>query len=134
MADAQSTLSPRLIAGVVLVLVLAGLAFSRYFGSDENFTPPSPSYEALMAEKALGNDGAPPARNLEAAGGAAASRLSGAADSAEEPTGEEEQDIDRKKRKDRKKKAPKESKKDEYGVYRNEDGSVDYKKMPPMGG
>ena len=64
---------------------------------------------------------------------ASPSRLSGAEDSAGDEV-QEEPGIDRKNRTDRKKKARKESKKDEYGVYRFDDGRVDRKKMPPMGG
>ncbi len=132
MADAQSRISPKLIAGAALILVLAGFAFSRYFGGDENTTPPSPAYEALMADKAPEGYRAPPTRSGTGTPGTGASRLSGAEDSAEEEA-QEEQGIDRKKRKDRKKKPRRESKKDEHGVYRFDDGKIDRKKMPPMG-
>ncbi len=132
MADAQFRLSPKMIAGAGLILVLAAFAFSRYFRGDENTTPPSPAYEAMMADKASEGYRAPPARGTGAPG-AGSSRLSGAADSAEEET-QEEQGVDSKKRKNRKKKARKESKKDEYGNYRFEDGRIDHNKMPPMGG
>ena len=133
MADAQSRLSPKLIAGAVLILALAGFAFSRYFRGNENTTPPSPAYEALMAEKASEGYRAPPTRTDMGTPGAGASRLSGAEDSAEEEA-QEEQGIDRKKRKDRKKKTRRESEKDDHGIYRFEDGRIDRKKMPPMGG
>ncbi len=132
MADAQSRLSPKLIAGAVLILVLAGFAFSRYFGGNEDTTPPSPTYEAMMADKTPEGYRAPPTRSTGAPG-AGASRLSGAEDSAEEEA-QEEQGVGRKKRKDRKKKPRRESKKDEHGIYRFEDGRIDRKKMPPMGG
>ncbi len=133
MAEAQSRLSPKLIAGAVLILVLAGFAFSRYLGSDENTTPPSPGYEAMMADTTPEGYRAPPTRSATGTSGAGASRLSGAEDSAEKEA-QEEQSVDRKKRKDRKKKTRKESKKDEHGIDRFEDGSVNRKKMPPMGG
>ena len=133
MADEQSRFSPKLIAGIVLILVLSGFAFTRYFGGDKNTTPPNPVYEALMAEKALEGYQAPATRSGTGTPGAGASRLSGAEVSAEEEA-QEEEGIDRKKRKNRKKKARKESEKDEYGVYRFEDGKVDRKKMPRMGG
>ncbi|MCZ6653105.1 MAG: hypothetical protein O7D91_08755 [Planctomycetota bacterium] len=133
MADAQSKLSPKLIAGAVLILVLAGFAFSRYLGSDENTTPPSPAYEAMMADTAPEGYRVPPTRSGTGTPGAGASRLSGAEDTAEEEA-QEEQGIDRKKRKNQKKKPRKESKKDDHGVSRFEDGKIDRKKMPPMGG
>ncbi len=133
MADAQSRLSPKLIAGAALILVLAGFAFSRYFGGGEDATPDRAAYEALMADKAPEGYRAPPTRSGMGTPGAGASRLSGAEDSAEEEA-QEEQGIDRKKRKARKKKPRRESKKDEYGVYRFDDGGIDHKKMPPMGG
>ena len=133
MADVQSRFSPKLIAGAALILVLAVFAFSRYFRGDKQTTPPSPGYEAMMADTTPEGYRVPPTRNGQGTPGTGASRLSGAEDSAEEEA-QEEQGIDRKKRKDRKKKARKESKKDEYGVYRFEDGHVDRKKMPPMGG
>ncbi len=133
MADEQPRFSPKLIAGAALILVLAGFAFSRYMGGDENTTPPSPGYEAMMADTTPEGYRAPPTRNVVGSPGAGASRLSGTEDSAGEETSEE-QGVDPKKRKDRKKKARRESKKDEYGVYRFEDGSLDRKKMPPMGG
>ncbi len=133
MANAQSRLSPKLIAGAVLILVLAGLAFSRYFGGDENTTPPSPTYEALMADKASEGYQEPPTRTSMGIPGTGASRLSGAENTAEEEA-EEEQGIDRKKRMKSKKKPRRESKKDEYGIERFEDGSINRKKMPPMGG
>ena len=128
MAEAQSRLSPKLIAGAALILVLAGFAFSRYFGGNENTTPPSPAYEAMMADKAPEGYRAPPTRSTGAPG-AGSSRLSGAEEEAQE-----EQGIDRKKRKDRKKKTRRESEKDDHGIYRFEDGRIDHKKMPPMGG
>ena len=133
MADAQSRLSPKLIAGAVLILALAGFAFSRYFGGNEDTTPPSPVYEALMAEKASEGYPAPPTRSGMGTPGAGASRLSGAEEEAQEEP-EEEQNIDRKRRKKSKKKHRRESKKDEYGIERFEDGSINLKKMPPMGG
>ncbi len=133
MADAQSKLSPKLIAGAALVLVLAGFAFSRYLGGEENTTPDTPAYEAMMADTTPEGYRVPPTRSGTGAPGAGSSRLSGAEDSAEEEA-QEEQGIDRKKRKDRKKKPRRESKKDEHGVYRFEDGSVDRKRTPPMGG
>ncbi len=133
MADAQSRLSPKLIAGAVLILALAGFAFSRYFGGKEDTTPPSPVYEALMAEKASEGYPAPPTRSGMGTPGAGASRLSGAKDATEEET-QEDQGIDSKKRKNRKKKPRRESKKDEYGIERFEDGTINRKKMPPMGG
>ena len=133
MADAQSRFSPKLIAGAALILVLAGFAFSRYFRGNENTTPPSPAYEALMAEKASEGYRAPPTRTDIGTPGAGASRLSGAEDTAEEEA-QEERGIDRKKRKDRKKKTRRESEKDDHGIYRFEDGRIDRKKMPPMGG
>ena len=132
MADAQSRFSPKLIASAALILVLAGFAFSRYLGADKNTTPPSPAYEALMADKASEAYGAPPTRTSVGTPSAGASRLSGAEDSAKEEA-EEEQGVDRKRRKDRKKKPRKESKKDEHGIYRFEDGNIDRQKMPPMG-
>ena len=63
----------------------------------------------------------------------AASRLSGTEDSALEEA-QEEQGVDPKKRKNRKKKPRRESKKDEHDIERFEDGSINRKKMPPMGG
>ncbi len=133
MADAQSRLSPKLIAGATLILVLAGFAFIRYFRGDENTTPPSPAYEAMMADKAPEGYWTPPRRSGAATSGTGSSRLSGTEDSAEEEA-QEEQGIDQKKRKDRKKKPRRESKKDEHGVDRFEDGKINRKKMPPMGG
>ncbi|MCH8969924.1 MAG: hypothetical protein IIA66_12500 [Planctomycetes bacterium] len=133
MADAQSRFSPKLIAGAALILVLAGFAFSRYFRGNEITTPPSPTYEALMADKASEGYRAPPTRTDMGTPSAGASRLSGAEDTAEEE-GQEEQGVGRKKRKDRKKKARRESQKDDHGIYRFEDGRIDRKKMPPMGG
>ncbi len=133
MADVQSRFSPKLIAGAVLVLILAGFAFSRYLAGDENTTPPSPGYEAMMADTTPEGYRVPPTRNAVGSPGAGASRLSGAEDSAEEEAQGEEV-VAPKKRKNRKKKPRRESKKDEYGVYRFEDGSLDRKKMPPMGG
>ncbi len=133
MADAQSRLSPKLIAGAALILVLAGFAFSRFFAGDENTTPPSPAYEAMMADKNPEGYRTPPTRSGMGTPGTGASRLSGAEDSAEEEA-QEEQSIDSKKRKSRKKKPRRESKKDEHGIERFEDGTINRKKMPPMGG
>ncbi len=133
MADAQTRLSPKLIAGTVLILVLAGFAFSAFFGGDKNTTPPSPAYEAAIADKASDAYRAPPTRTSMGTPSDGASRLSGVEDSAEEEA-EEEQGVDRKKRKKSKKKPRKESKKDEYGIERFEDGTINRKKMPPMGG
>ncbi len=133
MTDAQSRLSPKLIAGAVLILVLAGFAFSRYFRGNENTTPPSPVYEAMMADKTPEGYRVPPTRSGQGTPGAGASRLSGAEDTAEEEA-QEEQGVGRKKRKDGKKKPRRESKKDEHGIYRFEDGKIDRKKRPPMGG
>ena len=133
MAEAQTRFSPKLIAGTALILIMAGLAFSKYFGGDENLTPPSPAYEALMADKASDAYRAPPTRTDMGTPGAGASRLSGAEDSDEEEA-QEEQGVDPKKRKNRKKKPRRESKKDEHGIERFEDGSINRKKMPPMGG
>ncbi len=133
MAGVQSRLSPKLIAGAVLILVLAGFAFSAYFGGDEDTTPPSPTYEALMADKASAGSQASPTRSGLGTPGAGASRLSGTEASAEEEA-QEDQGVDHKKRTDRKKKPRRESKKDKHGIYRFDDGNVDHKKMPPMGG
>lgn len=132
MADAQSRFSPKLIAGAALILVLAGFAFSRYFGGDENTTPPSPAYDAMMADKASEAYRAPPTRTGAGTPGAGASRLSGAEDSAEKEA-TEEQGVDPKKRKARKKKPRRQSEKDEHGVERSEDGNINRKKLPPMG-
>ncbi len=133
MADVQSRFSPKLIAGAALILVLAGFAFSAYYGGDKNTTPPSPAYEAMMADKTPEGYRAPPTRSGQGTPGAGVSRLSGTEDSAEEEA-LEEQGVDPKKRKNRKKKARRESKKDEHGIERFEDGHIDRKKMPPMGG
>lgn len=132
MADAQFRLSPKLIAGAALILVLAGFAFSRYFGGNENTTPPSPAYEAMMADKTPEGYRAPPTRSGQATPGAGVSRLSGTEDSAEEEA-LEEQGVDPKKRKGRKKKRRRESEKDEHGIERSEDGNINRKKKPPMG-
>ena len=133
MADARSRISPKLIAGAALFLVLAGFAFSSYFRGNEITTPPSPTYEALMADKASEGYRAPPTRTSMGTPSAGGSRLSSVEDSAEEEA-QEEQGIDRKKRKDRKKKTRRESEKDDHDIYRFEDGKIDHKKMPPMGG
>ena len=133
MADVQSRFSPKLIAGAALILVLAGFAFSRYLGGDENTTPPSPGYEAMMADTTPEGYRVPPTRSGIRTPGAGASRLSGAQDSDEEEA-QEEQGVDPKKRKNRKKKPRRESKKDEHGIERFEDGTINRKKMPPMGG
>ena len=133
MAKAQSRLSPKLIAGAALILVLAGLAFSRYFRGDEDTTPPSAAYEALIADEASGVYRAPPRRTSMGIPDEDASRLSDAEDSLEEET-QEEQGVDRKKRKNRKKKSRRESKKDKHGIERFDDGTINRKKMPPMGG
>ncbi len=133
MANAQSRLSPKLIAGAVLILALAGFAFSKYFGSNENTTPPSPTYEALMAEMASEDYQEPPTRTSMGIPSSRATRMSGAEDTAEEEA-QEEQGIDRKIRKDSKKKPRRESKKDDHGIERFEDGTINRKKMPPMGG
>ena len=132
MADAQSRFSPKLIAGAALILVLAGFAFSRYFGGDENTTPPSPAYDAMMADKASEAYREPPTRTGAGNPGAGASRLSGAEDSAEKEA-TEEQGVDPKKRKARKKKSRRQSGKDEHGVERSEDDNINRKKRPPMG-
>lgn len=130
MADAQSRFSPKLIAGAVLILVLGGFAFSRYFGGNENTTPPSPVYDAIMADKA--SEGyRVPTRSPAGTPGAGASRLSGAEDSTDEEA-TEEQGVDPKKRKRRKKRPRRASEKDEPGIERSEDGN-NRKKLPPMG-
>ncbi len=133
MADSQSGLSPKLIAGAVLILALVGFAFSKFFGGDKHATPPSPTYEAMMAEKTTEGDQEPPTRTGAGIPSTGASRLSGAENTAEEEA-EEEQGIDRKKRMKSKKKPRRESKKDEHGIERFEDGTINRKKMPPMGG
>ncbi len=131
MADAQSKLSPKLIAGAALILVLAGFAFSRYFGSGEDATPDRAAYEALMADTAPDGYRTPPTRSDAGTPGAGASRLSGAEDSAEEEA-QEEEGVDRKKRRRTKKKTRRESKKDEHGIEPSEGGN-NRKKLPPMG-
>ncbi len=133
MADGQSRLSPKLIAAAVLILVLAGFAFSAFFGGDKNTTPPSPAYEAAIADKDSDAYRAPPTRTRMETPSEGASRLSGAEDSAEGDV-QQEEGVERKKRKKSKKKPRRESKKDEHGIERFEDGSINRKKMPPMGG
>ena len=134
MADTQSRLSPKLIAGAALVLVLAGFAFSRYFRGAENTTPPSPAYEAMMADTTPEGYRAPPTRTPMGTPGSRATRLSGAEASVEEEEALEDKSIDRKKRKNRKKKSRRESKKDKHGNERFDDGTINRQKMPPMAG
>ena len=85
------------------------------------------------SDKASEGYRAPPTRTSMGTPSAGGSRLGGVEDTAEEEA-QEEQGIDRKKRKERKKKTRRESEKDDHGIYRFEDGKIDHKKMPPMGG
>ena len=133
MAEGQSKFSPKLIAGAVLVLVLAGFAFSTFFRGSEDTAPVSAAYEAAIADQSSDAYRAPPTRTDMGLPIEGTSRLSGAEDTVDEEV-QEEQGVGRKKRKTSKKKTRKASEKDEYGVYRFDDGRVDRKKMPPMGG
>lgn len=133
MADEQSKLPVKLIAAAAVILVLAGFAFSRYFGGGEDTTPSSAAYEALMADKTPDGYRAPPVRRGTATPDTGSSRLSATEDTTE-PEDAQGDKVVPKKRRSKKKKNKKESQKDKHGIYRFDDGTVDHGKMPPMGG
>ncbi len=133
MADEQSRLSPKLIAGAAVILVLAGFAFSRYFGGGEDTTPDSPAYEAMMADQTPDGYVVSPTRSGKVVPGTGSSRLSATEDTTE-PEDAQGDKVVPKKRRSKKKKNKRESKRDKHGVYRFDDGTIDRGKMPPMGG
>lgn len=134
MADGESRFSPKLIAGIVIGVVLVAISLSAYLGgAEDNTTPPSAAYEALQAGEPLPEGyGLPVQRRGQATKGSSSRLAADEGDPPEQQSDDENEGQQQKKRRgSSKKKNRKQSKPDEYGVYRFDDGRVDYGKSPP---
>ena len=135
MAEAESKFPVKLVAAAVIILVLVGVSYTRYQSWQNQRLGPVGRPTASAAEGQPELSAADPAvqRQGKPVAGRRSSRLQApeqGAETADEPAINPQPP---KKRGNRKPKRTRESKKDEHGIYRFEDGNIDHGKMPPPG-
>lgn len=132
MAEGQSRFPAKALAGLAVIILLVGVAYARYQSwQDQRMGPVGrPTAENTETSGRLDPDilhrGMPQAKTTS-------SRLEAPEEDAEKDQPGSDDALKRKTRRTQKK-SKRESKKDKYGIYRNEDGSIDHNKTPPMGG
>ena len=135
MAEAKSKFPVKAVVGAVIILVLVGVSYARYQSWQNQRMGPvgRPAASATQSQSELSAADPAVQRQGKPLAGRRTSRLQAPEQGAETADGPAIDPQQSKKRGNRKPKRKRESKKDEHGIYRFEDGNIDHGKMPPPG-